>query len=181
MSLRLATTHKSYEFQHNTGRAAAPSLVEPQMAERHYSPGELAELWNLSRDTITRMFEREPGVLIFDNPEKTSERRRRTIRIPESVAERVYRRLVTRGNETWALTAGERSCYMGVAMRRFTTNEAADKLGVHRVTLQRWIADGKITVPKMQEIGGAVFRLWAEADIERVRKQISRRKGKAEC
>ena len=65
-------------------------------AVRHYSPAELAELWNLSVDTITRMFEREDGVLIFENPEKASERRRRTLRIPESVAERVYRRLASR-------------------------------------------------------------------------------------
>ena len=67
------------------------------MRERHYSPGELAELWNLSRDTIARMFEREPGVLVFENPEKTSERRRRTIRIPESVAKRVHCRLQNKG------------------------------------------------------------------------------------
>jgi hypothetical protein len=69
---------------------------EPAFAERHYSPAELGKLWSLSADTIIRLFEREPGVLIFENPEKVSERRRRTMRIPESVAERVYRRLGTR-------------------------------------------------------------------------------------
>ena len=68
---------------------------------------------------------------------------------------------------------------MVVTMKRCTTNEAADKLGVHRVTLQRWIASGKITAPEVQEIGGAVFRLWTDADIERVRKQIAGRKGKS--
>jgi hypothetical protein len=66
------------------------------MCEQHYSPAELAEVWRLSEDTVRRMFEREPDVLIFENPEKASERRRRTMRIPESVAERVYRRLSTR-------------------------------------------------------------------------------------
>jgi hypothetical protein len=66
------------------------------MYERHYTPAELSELWNLSQDTVRRMFEREPDVLIFENTEKASERRRRTMRIPESVAERVYRRLSTR-------------------------------------------------------------------------------------
>jgi len=69
------------------------SPVADRMRERHYSPAELAELWSLSRDTVARMFEGEPGVLVFENPEKASERRRRTMRIPESVAERVYRRL----------------------------------------------------------------------------------------
>lgn len=69
---------------------------ESQMCERHYSPAELSEQWNLSEDTVRRIFERESDVLIFENPERTSDRRRRTMRIPESVAERVYRRLSTR-------------------------------------------------------------------------------------
>jgi len=50
----------------------------------------------LSHDTIRRMFENEPGVLIFENAERSPSRRRRTSRIPESVAERVYCRLSTR-------------------------------------------------------------------------------------
>lgn len=64
-----------------------------RMYERHYSPSELAELWNLSADTVRRMFEREPGVLVFENPVRSSSRRSRTLRIPASVAERVYSRL----------------------------------------------------------------------------------------
>ena len=71
--------------------------AEPRMCERHYSPTQLAEKWSLSEDTVRRIFEREPDVLIFENPERGSSRRRRTMRIPESVAERVYRRLSTRG------------------------------------------------------------------------------------
>jgi hypothetical protein len=67
-----------------------------RLFEGHFSPAELAEVWKLSGDTVRRMFEHEPDVLIFENPEKTSERRRHTMRIPESVAERVYRRLSTR-------------------------------------------------------------------------------------
>ena len=66
------------------------------MCERHYSPAQLAEQWSLSEDTVRRIFEREPGVLIFENPERISSRRRRTMRIPESVAEHVYRRLSAR-------------------------------------------------------------------------------------
>lgn len=67
-----------------------------RLFERHFSPSELAEQWNLSEDTVRRIFERESDVLIFENPERGSSRRRRTLRIPESVAERVYRRLSTR-------------------------------------------------------------------------------------
>ena len=80
--------------------ATAPKLAAvPQTSrlfERHFSPAELAELWSLSEDTIRRMFENEPDVMIFENAERSSSRRRRTLRIPESVAERVYRRLSTR-------------------------------------------------------------------------------------
>ena len=64
-----------------------------RLFERHLSPAELAEAWNLSEDTVRRIFEHEPDVLIFENPEKASRRRRRTMRIPQSVAERVHRRL----------------------------------------------------------------------------------------
>jgi hypothetical protein len=67
--------------------------AESRMYERHYSPAELGELWNLSADTVRRMFEQEPGVLVFENPDRSSSRRFRTLRIPESVAQRVYSRL----------------------------------------------------------------------------------------
>lgn len=66
--------------------AIAGPLVE---TEYHFSPAELAELWNRSTDTIIRMFEHEPGVVIWQRPGPTSKRHRRSIRIPESVAERV--------------------------------------------------------------------------------------------
>ena len=60
--------------------------------ERHYSPEQLAELWGFSADTIRRLFEREPGVLVMER-NVAGRRRYRTLRIPESVAERVHRRL----------------------------------------------------------------------------------------
>jgi hypothetical protein len=77
--------------------AEVPSRqAESRMCERHYSPAQLAQQWSLSEDTVRRIFEHEPGVLIFENPERVSSRRRRTMRIPESVAGRVHRRLSTR-------------------------------------------------------------------------------------
>ena len=75
----------------------APAVGAPDFAVRHYSADELAACWNLSTDSVRRLFENEPGVLVFENPERGSSRRRRTLRIPESVAERVYRRLSNRG------------------------------------------------------------------------------------
>lgn len=61
--------------------------------ERHYKPEELGEMWGLSHDTIFRLFEHEPGVLVIDNARGGGYRRHRTLRIPESVAMRVHRRL----------------------------------------------------------------------------------------
>jgi MarR-like DNA-binding transcriptional regulator SgrR of sgrS sRNA len=62
--------------------------------EQHYSVNELAALWNLSPDTVRRLFEQEPGVLIIRTKSgRYSRRRYITLRIPESVAERVHRRL----------------------------------------------------------------------------------------
>ncbi len=61
--------------------------------ERHYSPDELGKLWNLSVDTVRRLFEREPGVLVVERARSRNARRYRTLRIPESVAECVHRRL----------------------------------------------------------------------------------------
>ncbi len=63
-------------------------------------------------------------------------------------------------------------------MRQYTTNEAAAKLGVHRTTLQRWIAAKRIPAPEIQSIGGGLFRLWTEQDIKRARKAIRRREAK---
>jgi hypothetical protein len=60
--------------------------------ERHYSPAELAALWNLSEDAVRRLFEKEPGVFVLAQP-KPGKRSYRTLRIPESVAQRVHRKL----------------------------------------------------------------------------------------
>ena len=62
--------------------------------EKHVSVNELAFRWNLSPDTVRRMFENEPGVLVIGNGiRKYGRRRYVTLRIPESVAARVHRRL----------------------------------------------------------------------------------------
>ncbi len=64
-------------------------------AERHYSVAEIAALWNLSPDKVRGLFQNEPGVLVFgDAQPRYGRRRHTTLRIPESVAERVYRRLL---------------------------------------------------------------------------------------
>ena len=73
------------------------ALQEPAQApfqERHFAVAEIAELWNLSSDVVRKVFEREPGVLVV--PPRTAPRGKRrytTLRIPQSVVERVHRRL----------------------------------------------------------------------------------------
>jgi AraC-like DNA-binding protein len=62
------------------------------LTERHYSVKELAQLWGLSATAIRRMFRNEPGVLRFGRENKGHQRDYVTLRIPVSVAERVYRR-----------------------------------------------------------------------------------------
>lgn len=59
--------------------------------ERHYTPLELARLWKFDESTIRRMFIDEPGVLVFGKERRRDGRRDYvTLRIPESVARRVY-------------------------------------------------------------------------------------------
>jgi hypothetical protein len=54
---------------------------------------EIAEIWSLSREVIRKLFEGEPGVLVVGNDRSRNKRGYHTLRIPESVAERVHRRL----------------------------------------------------------------------------------------
>jgi len=62
--------------------------------EIHYSADQVAEAWGVSADTVRRLFENEPGVIIIQPaPGRFSRRRYRTLRIPASVAERVHRQL----------------------------------------------------------------------------------------
>lgn len=65
--------------------------------ERHYSVAELGRKWNLSEKTIRRMFVNEPGVLQWGKMEARSRRAYVTLRIPETVALRVHRRLRVAG------------------------------------------------------------------------------------
>jgi hypothetical protein len=81
------------------GRDTVTAAPLPAFAEKHYSAQEVAELWGLSVDYVRRLFESVPGVLVLQAPRAYGRRRRyRTLRIPESVIERVHRRLALKGN-----------------------------------------------------------------------------------
>lgn len=61
-----------------------------------YTVGEVANMTGLSRQTITRLFERERGVIVLHRPETLHKRSHRTIRIPRAVYERVVNRLTVK-------------------------------------------------------------------------------------
>jgi hypothetical protein len=61
--------------------------------ERHYAVAEIAAKWNLSADKVRELFENEPGVLAIGERSPRHKRRYVTLRIPQSVLERVHSRL----------------------------------------------------------------------------------------
>jgi len=65
-------------------------------------------------------------------------------------------------------------------MSPLSTEDVAKSVGINRVTLERWLATGKIRRPKMIRYGRDEFRNWNAADVERVRKykQKNYRKGR---
>jgi hypothetical protein len=70
----------------------------PEFAERHFVLSELAAYWHMSIRTLRNWFENEPGVIRYGTDKLSKGRKRAyvSIRIPESVARRVYSRMMTK-------------------------------------------------------------------------------------
>jgi hypothetical protein len=85
------SNHLETSLRGNNGHGK--SEASDLSTERHYSIQELATLWNLSEKTVRRLFENEPGIIQIVNEEGRFRRAYVTRRIPESVAQRVHRRL----------------------------------------------------------------------------------------
>jgi len=64
---------------------------EPVPVDAHYSPQFYAELWGISVSTVIRWFQDLEGVLKMNGPSKNGRRTRVELRIPFSLAMRVYR------------------------------------------------------------------------------------------
>ena len=58
-----------------------------------YTVAEVAALTHFSERTVVKMFEHEPGVLIYEVPRLRKRASYRTVRIPRHVYERVIRRI----------------------------------------------------------------------------------------
>jgi CRP-like cAMP-binding protein len=74
-----------------SSRSQAPTSVE-----RHYAVTEFAETWHLTADKVRDLSEEEPGVLVIGQRRARRKRRYITLRIPQSVLERVHARLLRR-------------------------------------------------------------------------------------
>lgn len=66
--------------------------------DKHYTVPEVAEMWNLSTNTIRKMFKDEPGVLKFGAEETRFKRGYVNLRIPQSVLHTMHSKLSGREN-----------------------------------------------------------------------------------
>lgn len=73
------------------------NAIEP-FAERHYTVNELAAMWSLSGEFVRQLVQHEPGVTEWVR-QQAGRRRYRVLRVPQSVAERVYRRALGKARD----------------------------------------------------------------------------------
>jgi hypothetical protein len=95
----MSTIHPiALEKQHYSQASPVQAVALPAALERHYTVGEVAELWNLSETKVREMFIDEPGVL--QTQLRTLRARKRqnvSLRIPESIMLRVHARWAVSG------------------------------------------------------------------------------------
>jgi methylphosphotriester-DNA--protein-cysteine methyltransferase len=71
------------------------TLVRPD--EKHFTVQEIATIWHLDPKTVREMFKGEEGVVCFGTLNSTVRKRAyATLRIPESVFQRVHRRMTVK-------------------------------------------------------------------------------------
>jgi hypothetical protein len=62
-------------------------------------------------------------------------------------------------------------CYTYHSMlKHYNTKQAASAVGISTMTLQRWLAMGKVKGPDLQIEHGRAVRLWTNADVAMLRK-----------
>lgn len=65
--------------------------TETVALERHFTPPQLGKLWNVSPNTVRSWFEGRDDILRWGSTHSKGKRRHLSIRIPESVALKVYK------------------------------------------------------------------------------------------
>jgi excisionase family DNA binding protein len=65
-------------------------------------------------------------------------------------------------------------------MPNYSTAQVAERLGIHKATLIRWLLDGKVREPRRVNQVGQEIRIWTDRDVQRVQryKQENYRKGR---
>jgi hypothetical protein len=86
--------------------------------ERHFTVPELASMWRLSREFVRQVVQHEPGVTEWVR-QHPGRRRYRVLRVPQSVAERLYNRALEKaGGETLQTASGTWDQRVGRRRRR---------------------------------------------------------------
>ena len=57
-----------------------------------------------------------------------------------------------------------------LTMKTYSTLQVSKMVGVHKITLIRWLLSGKVPEPRRITNGGVDARVWTDRDVERVRK-----------
>ena len=87
----VSVEQKSAWLRDTNGGTSQP--VTEVLSAHYYSAREIAELLNLSQDSVRKLFQNEPGVLVLGDQSSKYKRRYTTLRVPDSVLRRVLRRM----------------------------------------------------------------------------------------
>jgi hypothetical protein len=85
--------------------------------ERHYTIAEVAAMWSLSKQTVRRILKKEAGVLVIGRPGNERRQGYQTVRVPESVLQRIHNRLT---NPSAGLSGRWSACAANKATRTLT-------------------------------------------------------------
>jgi hypothetical protein len=100
------TGSELHRFRGGGDASAARAVIQPGLGataiderriegalERHFSVKEIADSWGLCENSVREIFKSEADVVRIQRPKSRWKRAYTTLRIPESVVERVHRRM----------------------------------------------------------------------------------------
>jgi hypothetical protein len=91
-----ADTERLIRFAKTQGKRKMPPTKDDPFVDdgkqEFFTVLQIASMWQLSRDTIQRLFQDEAGVIPLGNQNPRGKRKRVTLRIPRAVMERVKKR-----------------------------------------------------------------------------------------
>jgi hypothetical protein len=76
-----------------SAKTAKDNTLSPVIGGLYYTVDEIAAMWKVSRDTVRRLFRNESGVLAISPRRRRGTRSYTTLRVPQSVLDRVHRKL----------------------------------------------------------------------------------------